>query len=315
MGGLMHIYRHHIGDYDSATAHLDWVEDMAYTRILRLYYKTDGNMPKESAAICRLIRASSKTEKAAVETILSEFFILTDEGWKNKRADEEIAEYQARAEKNREHGKKGGRPRTYKTEAVNSENPDGFSLETQMVSEKKPTKNQEPRTNNQEPICKNKKHLSTSVDAAVVFDHWRSRMNHPKAQLDRKRSDLIGKAIGLGYTPEDLMTAIDGCARSEWHMGMNDRGTVFDDIGLILRDAGKIDQFIKLASQQGVSNAAHQHANTKPRTRVEVVAGYLFGTDSGPTGKSQEQSQGGLQGAAAGAAPRIFEHVPDTGTG
>ena len=94
----MHIYRHHIGDYDSATAHLTWSEDMAYTRILRLYYRNDGVLPVCTKAICRLVRASSKEERAAVETVLNEFFSITDDGWKNKRADEEIAEYQAGAE-------------------------------------------------------------------------------------------------------------------------------------------------------------------------------------------------------------------------
>ena len=146
----MHIYRHHIGDYDSATAHLTWAEDMAYTRILRLYYRNDGMLPSCERAICRLIRATSKEERIAVDTVLNEFFVRSEDGWKNKRADEEIAEYQARANKNREHGKKGGRPRKHETQMVSENNPNGFCEETQMVSEKKPTKNQEPITNNQE---------------------------------------------------------------------------------------------------------------------------------------------------------------------
>jgi uncharacterized protein YdaU (DUF1376 family) len=182
MGGLMHIYRHHIGDYDSATAHLDWTEDMAYTRLLRLYYKVDGNIPKEAAAICRLIRATSRAEKAAVDIILGEFFTLTEEGWKNKRADEEIAEYQARAEKNRLHGKKGGRPSTNKTNQVNSDNPDGFDMETQMVSEKKPTKNQEPRTNNQDK--------NTAPATAVAVLNPNNQRIGPK-ELIAKVPDLL----------------------------------------------------------------------------------------------------------------------------
>ncbi len=78
-----------------------------------------------------------------------------------------------------------------------------------------------------------------------VFDHWRSRMNHPRAKLDEKRRKLIRKAINLGYTETDLISAIDGCAASDFHMGREPGKTsVHDGLDLILRDAAHIDRFL-----------------------------------------------------------------------
>ena len=82
-------------------------------------------------------------------------------------------------------------------------------------------------------------------------------MNHKKAQFDSKRQTLINKALKLGYETQDLIAAINGCAKSPYHMGTDGRNsTVYDDLGLILRDAEHIDKFIKLnAMPQATSNS------------------------------------------------------------
>lgn len=89
----MNHYPHHIGDYDSDTAHLEWVEDLAYTRLLRLYYRTERPISADLNEACRLVRAKAKDERRAVETVLKEFFTLQEDGWHNKRADIEIAAF------------------------------------------------------------------------------------------------------------------------------------------------------------------------------------------------------------------------------
>lgn len=141
----MHLYRHHIGDYAAATGHLSFVEDAAYCRLLRIYYATEKPLPADVCAVQRLASARSREEKKSVELVLKEFFSLDDDGWRNKRADEEIAAYKARSLKNKEIGKKGGRPK--KTETVSEENPNGFDSETETVSENNPTNNHKPITN------------------------------------------------------------------------------------------------------------------------------------------------------------------------
>ena len=79
-----------------------------------------------------------------------------------------------------------------------------------------------------------------------VFDHWKAIWNHPRAGLDAKRRAAINRALKI-YLPEQLMTAISGYRNSPHHTGQNDRNTVYDDIGLLLRDAAHIDAGIRFA--------------------------------------------------------------------
>lgn len=77
-----------------------------------------------------------------------------------------------------------------------------------------------------------------------VFDFWKGTMGYPGAKFDAKRRDKIIKALKLGYTIQELMCAIRGCAQSPHHMGDNIQGVRYDSLGLILRDAEHIDKFI-----------------------------------------------------------------------
>ena len=108
-----------------------------------------------------------------------------------------------------------------------------------------------------------------------VFDYWRERMDHPKAKLDDKRRTKIRLRIQDGYTADDLKAAGDGCTKSPHHMGENDRGSVYDDIELICRDATHVDKFIKLAGQpdlSGLSPAARRTANAAAEWLEEDAA-------------------------------------------
>jgi len=93
----MNYYQHHIGDYLIEAAHLSFVEDAAYSRLIRLYYGREQPFPADVTKVIRLSGARSKAEKAAVQTVLDEFFILQDDGWHSPRIDEEIERYQKNA--------------------------------------------------------------------------------------------------------------------------------------------------------------------------------------------------------------------------
>ncbi len=82
----------HVGDYMSHTAHLDLMEDLAYRRMLDLYYLTEGPLPSDWREIARLIRM--REHGIAIEAVLTEFFTLTDEGWFSARCDAEIKRMQ-----------------------------------------------------------------------------------------------------------------------------------------------------------------------------------------------------------------------------
>ena len=139
----MNFYKHHLGDYDGATAHLSWDEDLAYRRLLNVYYRLEAPIPKDPGATYRLVRALTKSQKEAVTSVLHEFFEERDDGWHNQRCDEEILAYRAQCETNRIVGRLGGRPR--KTESVISRN----RIETEVGTENNP--NHEPLTTNHKP--------------------------------------------------------------------------------------------------------------------------------------------------------------------
>lgn len=90
----MNYYEHHIGDYAQATAHLSFVEDAAYSRLIRKYYAEEKPLPADLKQVQRLVGARTKEEKSAVQTVLEEFFYLGDDGWHQERCDRVIAEYQ-----------------------------------------------------------------------------------------------------------------------------------------------------------------------------------------------------------------------------
>jgi uncharacterized protein YdaU (DUF1376 family) len=92
-------YEHHLGDYAAATAHLSWDEDMAYTRLIRAYYHHEKPLPADVKDVCRLVRAASSVQKKSVDTVLREFFELKEDGWHQKRCDEEVARYQDKRSK------------------------------------------------------------------------------------------------------------------------------------------------------------------------------------------------------------------------
>lgn len=93
MGPRVNYYEHHLGDYDQATAHLSACEDGIYSRLIRWYMAEEKPLPADLKAIQRRVRAHTKEERQAVETILGEFFELHDDGYHQRRCDAEIAKY------------------------------------------------------------------------------------------------------------------------------------------------------------------------------------------------------------------------------
>lgn len=89
----MNFFEFHCGDYAEATGHLTFIEDAAYMRLLRKCYASERPIPADIAAAQRLVGARTDDERAAVETVLREFFELRDDGWHQARVDSEIARF------------------------------------------------------------------------------------------------------------------------------------------------------------------------------------------------------------------------------
>jgi uncharacterized protein YdaU (DUF1376 family) len=85
----MHYFEWHIGDYRAATAHLSNAEDLAYRRLLDMYYDTEQPIENNLPFLARRLRV----EPAAIEAVLSDFFTLEDGFWRHARCDERLGRY------------------------------------------------------------------------------------------------------------------------------------------------------------------------------------------------------------------------------
>jgi uncharacterized protein YdaU (DUF1376 family) len=93
----MHYYQFNIGDYQSHTAHLSELEDLAYRRLLDWIYLHEKPIPLEVNEVARNIRMRTHCESIAI--VLQEFFICTDSGWVSDRVQREIAKAGEKSQK------------------------------------------------------------------------------------------------------------------------------------------------------------------------------------------------------------------------
>lgn len=149
----MHYYSFNIGDYTSHTAHLTPIEDIAYRRLLDLYYQTETPIQDNITAVCRQIRLRDHEDD--VRQILSEFFTLQDGVWVSARCDREIEEYHIKGDIARANGKKGGRPKKLTEPTNNPAGSSSFDLANPDITQAKA--NHKPLTNNQETLNNNQR--------------------------------------------------------------------------------------------------------------------------------------------------------------
>lgn len=216
----MHYFQFNIGDYASHTRHLSLMEDLAYRRLLDLYYLRDGKLYGDEKEVARQIGLRDHIDE--VTQVLQDFFtIAEDDRWAHDRCDAELAEYRHFLEKQRENGKRGGRP------PKNPEKPTANPSLTQDEPKKSLTTNHKPLTTNQEP---NKEDMSSGDDALTVDDvveAWNSlagdRGLAKIVKLTENRRRQI-KARIREYDAEDWSTAMAAIYNSKFLCGENDRG-------------------------------------------------------------------------------------------
>ena len=129
----MNYYERHLGDYATDAGHLSMLEHGAYTLLLDRFYRTEAPIPADQAH--RVCRARSEEERQAVDAVLAEFWTLTDDGWINRRAVDEIERARRKIEAARTNGQRGGRPK--KNQEATQEKPTGFSLGSDQLTQAK----------------------------------------------------------------------------------------------------------------------------------------------------------------------------------
>jgi uncharacterized protein YdaU (DUF1376 family) len=192
----MHYYQFNIGDYKSHTNHLDLLEDLAYRRLLDLYYLHERPLNASVAAVARQIGMREHEDR--VKSILEEFFHNTENGWINPRADREINHFHSKIEQASRAGKASAERR------LNARSTDV-----------QPNNKHKPITNKQET----KKTVATkvarpsSVDQQV-WDDWLTIRRAKKLPLTETAWSQIVAEADLASLPLDVV--IKECCLRGW---------------------------------------------------------------------------------------------------
>jgi uncharacterized protein YdaU (DUF1376 family) len=186
----MHYYQFSIGDYRAATMHLSNEEDLAYRRLLDMYYDTENKIPLDTQWVAKRLRLATDV----VDEVLKDMFVKHEDGWYHARCDDVIQQYHAMAEKNRANGRLGGRKK----------NPLGF--ESQPIA--KATNNYKPETINQEPKVKTQRGSRLPTDWSLP-EEW-------KAWAEQERPDLNTKTVADSFRDFWISKAGAGGVKLDW---------------------------------------------------------------------------------------------------
>jgi uncharacterized protein YdaU (DUF1376 family) len=191
----MHYYQFNIGDYRAATAHLSNEQDLAYRRLLDMYYDTENQIPLDTQWVAKRLRLDCEV----VKSVLQDMFKLTESGWHHGRCETVIDQYHAMAEKNRANGRLGGRKK----------NP--VASDSQPIA--KATINDKPITINDKPIKEKATSVACPQDVSPqVWQDWLQLRKSKKASVtETVVKGARAEAGKLNWTLDQFL--IEWCTR------------------------------------------------------------------------------------------------------
>ena len=193
----MHFYSFNIGDYMSHTMHLSMMEDLAYRRLLDIYYLHEKPLPEDINEVARLIRMPQ--HKPEVIQVLKEFFTQdVGNGWTNPRTDEEIQKYQSKIEQSKRAAQASVQRR--------------FNARSTDVQ---PNKKQETLNKKQETNIKRPRNVSKKT-----WDDFLTHRKNKKAPLTE--TALIGIKNEVKKTTISLEDALVMCQARGWQSFKSD---------------------------------------------------------------------------------------------
>lgn len=214
----MHYYSHNIGDYRRDTNHLTLLEHGAYRQLLDTYYLTEKPLALNHADLMRTHCARSADEVQAVENVLRDFFVETEEGYIHKRCDIEIEAFHAKSTSARESAKA-------RWDRVRAEK-DADAMRTHSEG----NANHKPITKNQEPEDKSscdqqaESPKADRIDYGSVtssFSEHLGALPQPRDMTEKRRKMVrsIVKRGGRYAEPEFFAKFFAYVAKSDFLMG------------------------------------------------------------------------------------------------
>ena len=221
----MHYYQFNIGDYMKHTARLSLMEDLAYRRMLDLYYLNDGPITSDVKRLARQVGMSGNEDE--IVFVLSEFFLLDGEVYRNARADRDLESYKAKADRARANGRSGGRPPKQKDE---DEKPSGLFVgsegePTENPEESESKANHKPLTNNQDkdsssPDGDQKQQSKRALYVEMATKYMEIIPEMPPVDLKANATQRVTKAVNFykknGFTPERWELYLKAARECTW---------------------------------------------------------------------------------------------------
>lgn len=195
------------------TASLSLAQMGAYDRLLDHYYAEEQPLPGSVEECCRIVGAINKAERDAVEQVLAKFFVKTEAGYANERADEEIKLALPKIAAAKANGSKGGRPRG------TGKKPTGFPTGNPPVTQEEPrAKAPHPHSNSSDADASGGKPPSPPASAPssptardVVFALGVPLLTAAGVKESNARSFLAMQANAHG--DEKTAKALEACAK------------------------------------------------------------------------------------------------------
>ena len=140
-------------DYAVDTAQLSDIEDLMYRRLLDAYYTQEQPLSSDNHRLYRSVRAFTLKQRCAVDFIINSFFVLTDDGYCNSKADKLVKQYRDTSLQRRNAGlisaQKRKQQREEATHAPTHVATHAPTLVPSSDATEPPTKRQQPKTKNQ----------------------------------------------------------------------------------------------------------------------------------------------------------------------
>lgn len=183
----MNYYKRHLGDYAKDTRHLSLLEHGAFCLLLDYYYSTEKPIPDDRCE--RIANAYETHERNAVRSVLEAFFTLTDEGWRNARADKEIAAFHGKSLKAKESAEKRWSERN--ANASKTQCDGNASHKPLAISQKEQKKGRASA-----PVCPDDVDPQTWADWLALRKAKRAPVTETVVEGARKEAGKAGMALG-----------------------------------------------------------------------------------------------------------------------
>ena len=208
-GETMHYFQFNIKSYQSATAHLSNLEDLAYRRLIEHYYDTEKIIPSDLGLLSRRLRIGLPE----LESVLSEFFTETENGWENEYCDDIINEYHAYTHRQSVNGSKGGRGLKASAKPVLS---GGLAVGKPDKASAKPITNYKQETINNKTSRNNKKPVPPGFGITPELINWGKSKSVSETKLNEHMENFINQSLARDYRYVDWNAAFRNAVKANW---------------------------------------------------------------------------------------------------